>query len=55
MAESSQASGYQSVGNGVYRVTGAMRRSAITGRYVTTKSSAPATGRRAAPEQKRTK
>lgn len=27
-------SGYQSLGNGVYRVNGAVRRSAVTGRFV---------------------
>lgn len=30
------SSGYQSLGNGVYRVNGAVRRSAVTGRFVTT-------------------
>ncbi|KZC95073.1 MULTISPECIES: hypothetical protein [Clavibacter] len=33
MAEKHSAAGYQSLGNGVYRV-GAVRRSAVTGRYV---------------------
>ena len=35
-----QRSGYQDLGNGVYRVNGAVRRSAITGRFVTTERSA---------------
>jgi len=29
---------YQQLGNGVYRVSGAVRRSALTGRYITTTS-----------------
>lgn len=32
---------YQSLGNGVFRVSGAVRRSAVTGRYIT-KSATPA-------------
>lgn len=35
-----QRSGYQDLGNGVYRVNGAVRRSAVTGRFVTTGRSA---------------
>lgn len=35
MATQSKDSSYQSLGNGVYRVTGAVRRSARTGLYVT--------------------
>jgi len=31
-----RSSGYQSLGNGVYRVNGAVRRSAVTGRFVST-------------------
>lgn len=39
MADSSKKSSYQSLGNGVYRV-GGTHRSAVTGRYITTKTTA---------------
>ncbi len=38
MAKSSASSGYQSLGNGVFRVGGVAARSAMTGRYITTTS-----------------
>ena len=40
MANVENSSSYQSLGNGVYRVGGAVTRSAVTGRYVTSKSAA---------------
>ena len=40
MAKNEKSSSYQSLGNGVYRVGGAVTRSAVTGRYVTEKSTA---------------
>lgn len=40
MAKNEKSSSYQSLGNGVYRVGGAVSRSAVTGRYVTPKASA---------------
>ncbi|ROQ51870.1 hypothetical protein EDF36_3959 [Rathayibacter sp. PhB152] len=41
MAKNVKRSSYQSLGNGVYRV-GAVRRSAVTGRYVVSPEPAPA-------------
>ena len=38
-------SGYQSLGNGVYRVNGAVRRSAVTGRFVSTSERGAPSGR----------
>lgn len=38
MAKNEKSSSYQSLGNGVYRVGGAVSRNAVTGRYVTGKS-----------------
>lgn len=49
-ASGEKSSSYQSLGNGVYRVGGAVHRSAVTGRYVTNRSqtstvrSAPSSG-----------
>lgn len=40
MAKSEQSSSYQSLGNGTYRVGGAVTRNAVTGRYITTKATA---------------
>jgi hypothetical protein len=42
MAAQSKGNSYQSLGNGVFRVGGAVQRSAVTGRYITESSrSAP--------------
>ena len=43
MAAQSTGNSYQSLGNGVFRVGGAVQRSAVTGRYITenSRSSAP--------------
>jgi hypothetical protein len=49
MAKQRKTSSYQSLGNGVYRVTGVVRRSAVTGGYVT--ESATAGGRQKASER----
>ena len=38
-------SGYQSLGNGVYRVNGAVRRSAVTGRFVSKPERSATSGR----------
>lgn len=38
-------SGYQNLGNGVYRVNGAVRRSAVTGRFVTKSERGATSGR----------
>lgn len=40
MAKNEKSSSYQSLGNGVYRVGGAVSRNAVTGRYITGKSAA---------------
>lgn len=40
MAKNEQSSSYQSLGNGVYRVGGAVTRNAVTGRYITSKATA---------------
>lgn len=38
MAATYGGGSYQSLGNGTYRVSGTAKRSAVTGRYVTSKS-----------------
>ena len=38
MAKNEKSSSYQSLGNGVYRVAGAVTRNAVTGRYVAAKT-----------------
>jgi hypothetical protein len=38
MASQSTGNSYQSLGNGVFQVGGAVQRSAVTGRYITEKS-----------------
>ena len=52
MATQRKQSAYQSLGNGVYRVTGVARRSALTGLYVTKSNpaeSVPKRSKSAAP------